>query len=105
MKPNLAPSGRINIPRRKAAHLTGKAVSIKDFSAKLRRDEAVELECSFWRLFRQEVLSRLQIRTIVVCKDDPPLLLPVHQRTLCCSGHGLVPVSYTHLTLPTKRIV
>lgn len=90
MQPDLAPSGRVNIPRRKAAHLTGEAVAVENFCAELRRDGAFEFECCFRGPFRQEVLSRLQIRTIVVRKDDPPLLLPVHRRTLCRSGHGLV---------------
>src|SRR5271157_5152232 len=76
MKPNLAPTGRINISRRKAAHLTGESVAVKNFCAELGRDDAVELNRSFWGLFRQQVLSRFQVRAIVVCKDNPAFLLP-----------------------------
>src|ERR1700676_1573962 len=76
MKPNLAPGGRINISRRKTAHLTGKAVAVENFCAELRRNNAVALNRSFRGPFRQQVLSRLQIRTIVVCENNPAFLLP-----------------------------
>ena len=90
MQADLAPSGRINISGRKAAHLTSEAIAVENFRAELRGDGVFEFECRFRGPLRQEVLSRLQIRTIVVRKDDPSVLLSVYRRTLCCSDHGLV---------------
>ena len=52
MKPNLAPSGRINIAGRKTAHLTGEAIAVENFCAELSGDDAVELDGSFRGLLR-----------------------------------------------------
>jgi hypothetical protein len=52
MKPNLTPSGRINIAWRKTAHLTGKAVAVENFCAEFRRNDTVKLDGSFRGLFR-----------------------------------------------------
>ena len=44
------------------------------------------------------------LQEYVKCKDDPEHFIRSYVRIVHVDK-GLVPVSYTHLTLPTKRIV
>ena len=59
--------------------------------------------------FREDLFHRLSVIPIHVPslndrKDDIPLLV-AHFLSMICQEQGIKSVSYTHLTLPTKRIV
>ena len=67
--------------------------------------------CAYSFLQEGLILSTVADGTRIVehhCRLDSPRVLSAHgsqSRGTSQSEHSLVPVSYTHLTLPTKRIV